>query len=106
MVTIWTTIALLPPCILFFASAGLAEVNFAVRLSDKYAVVLWLFYLFVGCAGLLSYVLRLKDKKWQSWPFLSQWPGWPTLPWGPELLNEAKTPKYISRSEQNYCSRC
>ena len=60
-------------------------------------LLFFLFFLFVGCAGLLSYVLRLKDKKWQSWPFLSQWPGWPTLPWDPELLNEAKTPKNIYR---------
>jgi 4-amino-4-deoxy-L-arabinose transferase-like glycosyltransferase len=99
---VWATVALLSGAFFVFALAGLAEVSFAVRLSDKYNIVPWLFFLIVGGAGLLSCALRLKGKKWQSWPIFITivWVSYSTL--GYELLNEAKTPKNIYRAASKF----
>jgi 4-amino-4-deoxy-L-arabinose transferase-like glycosyltransferase len=98
---VWATVALLSLGFFVFAIAGFAEANFAVRLSDKYNVVPWLFFLIVGGAGLLSCALRLEGNKWQSWPIFITvvWVAYSTM--GYDLLNEARTPKNIYREVSN-----
>jgi 4-amino-4-deoxy-L-arabinose transferase-like glycosyltransferase len=98
---VWGTVALLSLGFFVFAIAGFTEASFSVRLSNKYNVVPWLFFLIVGGAGLLSCTLRLKGNKWQSWPIFITvvWLAYSTM--GYELLNEAKTPKNIYREVGN-----
>jgi len=99
---IWATVALLSLAFSIFAVAGLAEATFAVRLSDKYEIDPWLFFLIIGGAGLLTCTVSLKTKKWQSWPIFITvlWVTYSTL--GYELLNEVKTPKNIYREVSQF----
>nr|WP_233267487.1 glycosyltransferase family 39 protein [Paraglaciecola sp. L3A3] len=92
---IWSLVTLISVLLVVLAIAGIAELNFATKLSQKYNIEPWFFLLSIGALGTLNSVTHYKYQKWQTWPYFIAilWILYST--WGYRLLNEPKTPHNI-----------